>query len=129
VADIVIRGGDTELAVREMRAAAHEIFAFDPIPTTIGSGGHAAGTRSGVELAVMIALGLTPAIHAAKELAVHGKFGEQLRRLTRKAEAQRKATGATILIDPGDGKHIPLTEANRETILAALAHIEQRLKS
>ncbi len=128
MADILIRGGDTEAAAREMRAVVHEIFDFDPLQTTRG-GGNAPGMRSGMELAVMIALGLTPAIHAAKELAAHGKFGEQLRRLTGKAEAQHKATGATILIDPGDGKPIPLHQANREAILDALARLEQHLKS
>jgi len=126
MADILIRGGDTEAAALEMRGAVREIFAFDPLQTVRGSG-QASGTRSVAELAAMIVLGLPPAVLAAKDL--HSKLAEQLRRLTGRAEAQRKATGATILIDPGDGNHIPLHEANRETILAALAQIEQRLKS
>ena len=126
MADILIRGGDADAAAREMRAAVHEIFGFDPMQTTRGSG-HAPGTRSGIELAAMIALGLPPAILAAKEL--HAKLAEQLRRLTAKAEAQHHATGATVLIDPGDGKPIPLHEANRQTILDALVRVEQHLKS
>ena len=32
-------------------------------------------------------------------------------------------------IEPGDGKHIPLEEASREAIIAAVHAIEQRLKS
>ncbi|HTW28876.1 MAG TPA: hypothetical protein VME92_17250 [Acetobacteraceae bacterium] len=126
MADILIRGGDSDTAAHEMRAAVRDIFGFDPLQTTRGSG-TAPGTRSGVELAAMIALGLPPAIVAAKDL--QAKLAEQWRRLTAKAEAQHRATGATLLIDPGDGKPIPLHEANRQAILDALARVEQHLKT
>lgn len=124
--EILIRGGDAERAAQAMRSAIREIFEFDPLATPVHAR-HTPGTRSGLELAVMIALGLTPAIQAAREL--HGAFAEHLRRLATKAEEQRKETGATLLIDFGDGKPIPLDQANRDAVLQALRELEQRRKT
>ena len=38
MADILIRGGDTDAAALEMRVAVREIFAFDPLQTARGGG-------------------------------------------------------------------------------------------
>jgi hypothetical protein len=71
---------------------------------------------------------LPPAVIGTADLISRSSLQERLRRLTGKAAAVRKATRASILIDPGDGKPIPLEEANRDAILAALKAVEQKLR-
>ncbi len=125
--EILIRGGDTETAANELAAAVREIFAVEPVRTVAG-GGHAPGTRMLLEAALII-LALPPAAVGTADILGRAQFGERLRRLITKLPSLRKTTRAKVLIDPGDGKHIPLEEASREAIIAAVHAIEQRLKS
>ena len=127
MAEILILGGDAEAAARDMGVALREIFGVEPWQTTRGAGEQAPGTRTLIEIAVAIALGWAPATVAVKQ--VYSEVAERLHRLTAKAEAVEQETGASILIDPGDGKPIPLHQANRETIRTALERLEQHLKS
>ena len=125
--EILLRGGATEAAADDLAAALREIFAVEPIRRVRGHG-QMPGTRGLVELA-LIALALPPAVVGTSDIAARMQFGERLRRLIAKVAALRKTTHVTVLIDAGDGKHIPLEEANREAILAAVHAIEQRLKT
>ncbi|HME27709.1 MAG TPA: hypothetical protein VKI44_41370 [Acetobacteraceae bacterium] len=127
MADILIRGGDTEATANELAAAIRDIFAVEPIRTVAGSG-QTPGTRGLVEAALII-LALPPAAHHAATIVAGAQLGERLRRLIAKVAALRKSTRSTVLIDPGDGKHIPLEEASHEAIVTALHRIEQRLKT
>ena len=125
--DILIRGGNAETAAVEMRAALRDIFGVDPIPSSRATA-EPAGTRGLVELATLVlTLPITGA--AAIDLLARAHLADRLRRLIGKAAEQRKTQGARVLIDPGDGKPIPLEHANHETIRAALAAVEQKLKS
>jgi hypothetical protein len=127
MADILIRGGETEAAADQMEEAMHDIFACDPIRTSIAAS-HAPGTRDLAVLAAAV-LAVPPAVISVADIMSRAHVGERLRRLAGKAAAVRKATHAAILIDPGDGKPIPLEQASHEAILAALHAVEQRLKS
>jgi len=124
MADIVIRGGDAEAAARALRAAAREIFEIDAIQSTVREGME--GKRS-LELVALI-LAIPPAVIATAQLAAHAHLRERIRRLIATAETQAKATGARLLIDPGDGKPIPLEHARQEAILEALSAFEKRKK-
>jgi hypothetical protein len=125
--EILIQGGDTEAAATELAAAVREIFEVEPTRSTTG-GGQAMGTRGLVE-AALITLAVPSAVHHTHDILARTQLGARLRRLIGKAEAVHKTTGCRILVDPGDGKHIPLEEAHREHILEALHHVEQRLKA
>jgi hypothetical protein len=127
MADILVRGGETESAASELAATIRDLFGVDPIATRIAAS-HAPGTRGGLELAA-IALALPPALLDTADILSRSRLGERVRRLIAKAASLRKTTRADILIDPGDGKPIPLQEASRDAILAALHAVEQRLKS
>jgi hypothetical protein len=126
MAEILIQGGETEAAANELAAAIHDIFSVEPLRTT-RTPSHTPGTRVVLELAA-VALALPPAVIGTADLISRSSLQERLRRLTGKAAAVRKATRASILIDPGDGKPIPLEEANRDAILAALKAVEQKLR-
>jgi hypothetical protein len=123
--DILIRGGDAETAAQETRAALREIFEVDTTQTVAG-GERVSGARS-LDLALFI-LSIPPAVDASANLIARARLGERLRRLIAKIEHTRKKTGAKLLIDPGDGKPLPLEEAKRETILAALEAFERHQK-
>jgi len=125
--EILIRNGDTEAAADELAAALHDIFAVAPI-RRVSTRGHTPGTRGLVEL-VLIALALPPAVVGTSDIAARMQFGQRLQRLIAKVAALRKTTHVTVLIDAGDGKQIPLEEAHREAIIAAVHAIEQRLKT
>src|SRR3984957_920228 len=107
--EILIQGGDTETAAREMRAAIKEIFEVDPLETRRGDG-QQPGTRFLAELA--IALAITPAIESSIRLFSQSGLHSRLARLLKKADEQAKKTGARFLIDTGAGKPIPANEAN-----------------
>jgi hypothetical protein len=126
MAEILIRNGDAEAAAIDLAAAIQEIFAVEPLRSSRAAP-HTPGTRVLVE-ATLIALALPPAVIGTADILARAHLGEKLRRLIGKATALRKTTRAAILIDPGDGKPIPLEEANRETILTALQAVEQRLR-
>ena len=126
MADIQIQGGDTETAARELAAAIREIFAVDPVRSTSGAS-HTPGTRGLAEVA-LIALALPPAIHSARDILTHAKFTAGLKRLIAKITDLRKSTKASFMIDPGDGRHIPLEEASHDDIIAALKAVEDRLR-
>jgi hypothetical protein len=127
MADILVRGGETEVAANELAATIRDLFGVDPIATPIAAS-HAPGTRVVLELAA-IALALPPALLGTADILSRSRLGDRMRRLIAKAASLRKTTRATIFIDPGDGKPIPLEEASRDAILAALHAVEQRLKS
>ncbi|MFI5021402.1 MAG: hypothetical protein ACHQRJ_07095 [Alphaproteobacteria bacterium] len=124
MADIVIRGGDAEAAARAMRAALREIFEADALQSTARE---ATPGRRSLEVVALI-LTIPPAAIAAVDLIARTRLRERLGRLTAAAETQAKATGARLLIDPGDGKPIPLEHARQEIIFEALAALEKRKK-
>lgn len=126
MAEILIQGGETEAAANELAAAIHEIFSVEPLRST-RTASHTQGTRVVLELAA-VALALPSAVMGTADLVARSNLQERLRRLIGKAAAVRKTTRASILIDPGDGKPIPLEEANRDAILAALKAVEQKLR-
>jgi hypothetical protein len=126
MAEILIQGGETEAAANELAAAIHEIFSVEPLRST-RTASHTQGTRVVLELAA-VALALPSAVIGTADLVARSNLQERLRRLIGKAAAVRKTTRASILIDPGDGKPIPLEEANRDAILAALKAVEQKLR-
>ena len=127
MAEILIQGGDTEAAANELAAAIRDIFGVEPIRTAAATG-PAPGTRGLVELGLII-LALPPAAVGTADILARVRLGDRLQRLIAKLAPRRKTTRATVLIDPGDGKPIPLEEASREAIVAALHAIEQRLKT
>jgi hypothetical protein len=126
MAEILIKGGDTDAAANELASALRDIFAIDPLRTTIASA-TAPGTRSMVELA-LICLALPPAAIGTADIVARMQLGQRLQRLIARVAALRKTNRASVLIDPGDGKPIPLEEASRDAIIAALQAVEQRLK-
>lgn len=125
--EILIRDGDTATAATDLARAVRDIFAIEPRRTGTAAAPKP-GTRMLVE-AALITLALPPAVLGTADILKRVQLGDRLKRLGGKAAEVRKATGATIMIDPGDGHHIPLEEASREKILDALHAIEQRLKS
>lgn len=127
MADILVRGGETEVAANELAATIRDLFGVDPIVTRIAAS-HAPGTRGVLEL-LGITLALPPALIGTADILSRTRLAERVLRLIAKAASLRKTTRADILIDPGDGKPIPLEEASRDAILAALHAVEQRLKS
>lgn len=63
-------------------------------------------------------------------LAVFWKrISESLHKVSGKHGGKKDSDSATLLIDPGDGKLIPLSEASRGTVDAAIAALEKRRKS
>ncbi len=126
MAEILIQGGETEAAANDLAASIHEIFSVEPLRST-RTASHTQGTRVVLELAA-VALALPSAVIGTADLVARSNLQERLRRLIGKAAAVRKTTRASILIDPGDGKPIPLEEANRDAILAALKAVEQKLR-
>lgn len=124
--EILIRGEDAETFANQLDDELRELFGAEPIRTA-SKVRNASGTRGLVELALII-LALPPAALGTTDLLARSKLGERLGRLLAKVAVLRKTSRSTVLIDPGDGKHIPLEEANREAIVAALKAIEQRLK-
>lgn len=127
MAEILIRGGDAEAAAKELAAAVQEILTVQPVRTDIG-GAQAPNTRALMEIAA-ICLAFPPAVVGVADILARMQLGDRLRRLIAKAASLHKATRATILIDAGDGKPIPLEEARHDAILAALRACEQRLKA
>ena len=126
--EIQIQGGDTEAAAQAMRASVQDIFGFEPIVTPRGSSDLPA-TRDLVALATL-ALTLPITALAATDLISRAKRDARVQRLTDAAVAQKKATGARLLLDPGDGtKPIPLEHANRGAILEALEAYATRRKT
>lgn len=75
-----------------------------------------------------MALALPPAVIGTADVLARSRLADRLRRLTGRAASVRKTTRAAIMIDPGDGKLIPLEEAKRDAILAALQAVEQKLR-
>jgi hypothetical protein len=127
LAEILIRGGETEMAADELASAVRDIFAVDPVRTQIAAS-YTPGTRVVLELAA-VALALPPAVIGTADILSRARLGERVRRLIAKAVAVRKTTRAAILIDPGDGNPIPLEEASHDAIVTALHAVEQRLRS
>ena len=121
----MIQGGDAEAAARAMHAAVREIFDTDLIQSV--RGGERPGTRS-PELVALV-LTIPTAIIATADLIARARLGERWRRLIARAEKEEKATGARLLIDPGDGKPIPLHQANGDKIREALAALERQHKN
>jgi hypothetical protein len=125
--DILIQGDDQDIVARNMTAAIREIFGVDPLVSARGSEARP-GTRVLVE-AALLALGIPPAVHAAQQVSKSWELHERWSRLIGRAETAAKDKKATLLIDTGNGKPIPLHAANREQILEALKAIETHLKS
>jgi hypothetical protein len=125
VAEIVVQGGDTEAAAAELAVAVRDIFDVELIRRV--GGGHTPGTRGPLEIAA-VCLALPPAATAIVDIVARAQFGARLQRLIARVTTLRKTTRARVLIDLGDGKPIPLEEASREAIIAALRDVDQRLK-
>jgi hypothetical protein len=118
VADILIRGGDVETAGQEVCAAVRDIFAVDPVSTSVGTN-PSPDTRDPVAIASLV-LAIPGTALAVADIAA------RIRRLFDTAAHQRRTTGARLLIDLGDGsKPLPLEEANREHVLSAITALEQ----
>ena len=118
MADILIRGGDSDTAAHEMRAAVREIFGFDPLQTTRGSS-NAPGTRSGVELAAMIALGLAarqsagdPSALAQQVVSLQSQIGTMQQERARE-KAMAFVDGAIKLGNPMSGSANRSRTANK----------------
>lgn len=77
----------------------------------------------------LLILTIPPGIFYAKRLVHDFQLAERWRRLVARAEKEVKATGARILIDLGDGNHIPLEQAKPEKIREALDALEKHTKS
>jgi hypothetical protein len=121
--DILVQGGDAEAAAKVMRAAVREIFETDPIQSA--ATGPVPGTRGLAELGLII-LAIPPGVVYAKKMIDDFRLRERWRRLIARAEQEENATGARLLIDPGDGKPIPLHQANADKIREALAAFQER---
>jgi hypothetical protein len=125
--EILIRGGDTEAALAATAAALREVFVVEPSPSRRAPEKGKAKLRTGTDLPMLV-LAIPPAVTAMLDLAARLRLLDRLNRLITHAQEQRKTTGATLLIDPGDGKPIPLEQAHRDKIMAALGEVEARLK-
>lgn len=124
--EILIQNGDAATAANELARAVHEIFDIEP--RRAGTTGQPRpGTRMLAE-AALITLALPPAVLGTVDILKRVQLGDRLKRLGGKAEQVRKATGASIMIDPGDGKHIPLEQASHDLIVDALHALEKHLK-
>nr|WP_294565166.1 hypothetical protein [uncultured Rhodopila sp.] len=126
MADILIRGGNSEAAALEISAAIDEIFGERPTRMS-DPRGQKVVTRGFVE-AALIVLALPPAAVGTADLVSRVRLGERFGALIRKIAEVGKTTKSSVMIDPGNGKHIPLEEASRDAILAALAAMEEKLK-
>jgi hypothetical protein len=126
MAEILVRGDNSQAAADELAVAIRDIFAADPVRRVMPDS-HAPETRTGAEV-IMIALSLPPAVTATADIISRAQLGERVKRLIAKVAALHKSTGARVLIDPGNGHPIPLEEARRQDILTALRQVEQRLK-
>jgi hypothetical protein len=124
--ELLIQGGDANAAADELAAAVREIFGADPARSG-GSATPLPGARDALTIAAIV-LTIPTTIVAAADIVSRAQLGQKLHRLIERVAALRKKTHSSVLIDPGDGKHIPLEEASREAILAALHRIEHRLK-
>ena len=124
--EILIQGDDAKTVADDMRAAFREIFEVDPLVSARGGGG-TAGTRTGLE-PYILALAIPPAVVYTQNLAKQLDLSGRWNRLMTKGDALGKDKSATILIDTGKGKPIPLHLANREQIMAALKALETQLK-
>ena len=120
--DILVRGGDAEAAAKAIAGALREIFAVEPTRSTA----RAEDARA-FDL-VMLLLSIPPAIVATADLAGRLKLVERFDRLIARAAEQKRLTGAALLIDPGDGRPIPLEQASRDQIMAALTALQARLR-
>jgi len=127
MAEILIRGGDAQATADALTAAIRDIFGVEATRTVAG-GASAPGTRDLATLALII-LALPPAVTGAEDIVARSRLGEKLQRLIGRVASLRRKTHSAVLIDPGDGCHIPLEEASHEAIVAALQRIEQRLRS
>ncbi len=123
--NIVIRGGNGEAAAREISMAVAEVFGEQParLPATPSK----PAVRGFIE-AALIVLALPPALIGSADILSRARLRERLSTLITKTDGVSKRTKSSVMVDPGDGKHIPLEEASREAILAALAAMEQKLK-
>ena len=126
MASILIRGGDSESAARDMSAAVGEVIGELPIRLEGGLAERPI-VRGLIETALIV-LALPPALVGSADIIARMRLQERLKALISKADQVSKTTKSSVLIDPGDGKHIPLEEASREAIVAALTAVEKRLK-
>lgn len=124
--EILVRGGDAEAAASELEHAIREIFAVEP--TRIADSRQAPATRGLVE-AALIVLALPSAIAHSREILADKELRRQLRDLITKAFSIRETTRAKVLIDPGDGKLIPLEEGKHDAIILSLQEIARNMKS
>ena len=123
--NILIQGGNGETAARDVSAAIHEIFGFQP--SRIGGASQGVRIRGAVE-AALIVLAVPPAIIAMTDIAQRSRFMELIGSLIARASKTKEKTRSSILIDLGDGRHVPLDEASHGAIVAALTEMETRLK-
>jgi hypothetical protein len=121
--DILVQGGDAKAAAQAMRAAVREVFGTDPIQSATTNA--MPGTRTLAELGLII-LAIPPGVVYAKKMVDDLHLRERWRRLIARAEQEEKATGARLMIDPGDGKPIPLHKANRDKIREALDALQEK---
>jgi hypothetical protein len=124
--NILIRSGDSEAAAGEVATAIAEIFGTEParLPSPVQK----PVVRGMIEVALIV-LALPPAMVGAADLVSRSRLRERLGALITRTNAISKTTKSSVLVDPGDGKYIPLEEASREAILAALADVEKMLKA
>jgi hypothetical protein len=124
MAEILIEGGDAEAAAQAMCVAVREIFEVDPIRSS--RGGSPPGTRGLADLAAVIAVGLPPAIFYGRRLVDDIQFAERWRRLFMRGKDAQKKTSARILIDDGDGNHVPIEDAHPDKIREALTALQEK---
>jgi hypothetical protein len=126
VLNVLIRSGDSEAAAGEVASAIGEIFGTEP--TRLPSPVQKPVVRGMIEVALIV-LALPPALIGTADLASRSRLRERLGALITRTNAISKTTKSSVLVDLGDGKHIPLEEASREAILAALGEVEKKLKA
>ena len=125
--EIIIQGDDRDSVAPEVKAAIHEIFGIEPLSTHRG-GSATPGSRDFVT-AALIALAIPPALTAGRDVVRQLDLSGRWNRFIGKAAAAAKDKKATILLDTGHGKPIPLHTASQEQIREALKALETHLKS
>jgi len=125
MSSIRIGGGDTRAAAHELSVAIEEIFGqkLDRVTTPPSQ-----DEFRGIAETALIVLALPPALISSADIVARARVAERLGKLMERIKSIQARTKSSILIDPGNGKHIPLEEASRDAIIAALVKVERRLK-
>jgi len=125
MSSIRIGGGDTRAAAHELSVAIEEIFGqkLDRVTTPPSQ-----DEFRGIAETALIVVALPPALISSADIVARARVAERLGKLMERIKSIQARTKSSILIDPGNGKHIPLEEASRDAIIAALVKVERRLK-